>query len=365
MRIIITGGGTLGHVYPGLAIAEKLKQKAEILFIGTTTGIESEIIQKEGFNFKGIDLEGFSKKKIKFIIKIVAGIFVGIKYLKEFKPDIVIGMGGYASVPVVLSAVLLKIKTLIHEQNFIPGKANRLLAKFVDKIAISFPDSKQYLPAKKIEITGNPVRIQHAQVSKLEALAKFNLDPDKFTLLVFGGSKGAHRINEVMKEVISFLPKDKIQIIWATGDKDYPSIKEFTAKIGLKIIVEKFFYDLPIAYQSADLVVCRAGATTIAEIIACKLPAILIPYPYATDRHQEYNAKFISEKNAGIMIPESELSSEKLANIIIDLIKNPNKLKNMTKNYQTLKIEDATQNMINIIYSLYTHKNRKLLHYLY
>lgn len=357
MRIIITGGGTLGHIYPGLAIADKLRKNADILFIGTTNGIESEVIQKEGFNFKGVDVQGWSgKNQVKFILKLIAAFFVGIKYLKEFKPDIVIGMGGYASVPVVLGAVLLKIKTLIHEQNSIPGKANRLLAKFVDKVAINFADSKSYLPANKIEVTGNPIRTQIGQISRQEALARFNLDTNKFTLLVFGGSKGAHRINEVMKEAINFFPEDKIQIIWATGDKDYQPIKEFTSKIGLRIVVEKFFYDLPVAYQSADLIICRAGATTLAEIIACNLPAILIPYPYATDNHQEHNARFLLEKGVAMMIKELELSSEKLTKTIIELVQNRNKLNTMAKNYQSLKTTDATQNVIDIIYRIQKFK---------
>ncbi|MEW6097315.1 MAG: undecaprenyldiphospho-muramoylpentapeptide beta-N-acetylglucosaminyltransferase [bacterium] len=353
MRIIITGGGTLGHIYPGLAIADKLREKDEILFIGTTTGIESEVIQKEGFKFKAVDVQGWSwKDQLRFIIKLIVAFFVGIKYLKEFKPDVVVGMGGYASVPIVLGAVLLKIKTVIHEQNLIPGKATRLLAKFVDKVAINFAQSRQYLPTKKIEVTGNPIRALFGQISRQEAVAKFGLDEDKFTLLIFGGSRGAHRINEVMMAGLNLLPEDKIQIIWATGEKDYQPIKEFTSKIGLKIVVEKFFYDLPIAYQSSDLVVCRAGATTLAEIIACNLPAILIPYPYATDNHQEHNAKLLVEKGAAVMIKESELSTEKLTKTIIELVQNRDKLHTMTKNYQSFKVTDATQNVINVIYSL-------------
>jgi len=353
MRIIITGGGTLGHIYPGLAIAEKLREKTEILFIGTTNRIEAEVIQKEGFKFKALDVQGWSgKAKLKFIIKLIRAFFSGIKYLKEFKPDIVIGMGGYASIPVVLGAVVLKIKTLIHEQNLIPGKATRLLAKFVDKIAINFAESTQYLPPKKIEVTGNPIRAQFGKISRQEALAKFNLDADKFTLLVFGGSQGAHRINEVMKEGLNFLPKDKIQILWATGEEDYQVIKEFISKTGLKIIVEKFFYDLPIAYQVADLAVCRAGATTLAEIIACNLPAILIPYPYATANHQEHNARLLVEKGAVVMIRDSELSTENLTKTIIELVQNRGRLNTMANNYQSFKIKDATQNVINIIYSL-------------
>jgi UDP-N-acetylglucosamine--N-acetylmuramyl-(pentapeptide) pyrophosphoryl-undecaprenol N-acetylglucosamine transferase len=351
MRIIIAGGGTLGHIYPGLTIADKLRQKANILFIGTTAGIESNLIQKHGFEFKGIDIQA-PKKKIKFIFKLTKAILLSIKYIKEFKPDVIIGMGGYASLPVVLSGILFKIKTLIHEQNIIPGKANRLLAKFVDKIAISFEESKKYLPLKKIVLTGNPVRIHNGQINKDETLTKFGLDKDKFTLLIFGGSKGAHKINEIMTQVINFLPKDKIQIIWATGDKDYEEIKEISSKSTLKIVIDKFFYDLPALYRIADLAIVRAGATTVAEIIICNLPAILIPYPYATDKHQEYNAKLLAEKKAGIMIKEYELSVEKLTNTITELAKNPDKLKAMAENYQALKINNATQNMINVIYSL-------------
>ncbi|MEW6620417.1 MAG: undecaprenyldiphospho-muramoylpentapeptide beta-N-acetylglucosaminyltransferase [bacterium] len=350
MRIIITGGGTLGHIYPALAIAERLKEKTEILFIGTTKGIESDILQKQGFKFKGLDVEGWTgKNKIKFFIKLIKTFFVGIRYLIEFKPDIVLGMGGYASVPVVLGAVLFKIKTVIHEQNFIPGKATRLLAKFVDKIAISFADSNRFLPTKKTVLTGNPVRLQIGQINRQEALKRFEISGDKFTLLVFGGSKGAHKINEVMKQTLNLLPDDKIQIIWATGEEDYQVIKETKSKV--KIVVEKFFYDLPVAYQVADLVICRAGATTIAEIIACNLPAILIPYPYATDNHQEYNARPLVEKGTAIMIKDRELSSENLGKIIIELIENRHKLKIMAENYQPLKTADATQNVVNIIYS--------------
>lgn len=352
MRIIITGGGTLGHIYPALAIADKLRQKANILFIGTSKGIESEVIQKEGVQFRGVDVQGWTgKTKVKFIIKLIKAFFLGIKYIREFKPDIVVGMGGYASVPVVLGAVLLRIKTLVHEQNSIPGKANRLLAKFVDKVAVNFAESQKYLPIKKVVVTGNPIRAQFGQINRQEALLKFNLDTDKLTLLIFGGSRGAHRINEVMKEIIGFLPT-KVQLIWATGEQDYQFIKEAVLKTGLKIVVEKFFYDLPIAYQLADLVVCRAGATTLAEIIACNLPAILIPYPYATSNHQEHNAKLLVEKGAAVMIKESELSAEKLTNAIIELIENRDKLKNMAQKYQSFKITDATQNVIDVICSL-------------
>lgn len=352
MRIIITGGGTLGHIYPGLAIADKLREKAQILFIGAIMGRELDVIQRAGFQFSGVDVQSWSVGRVKFTIKLIASFFLGIKYLKEFKPDIVIGMGGYVSVPIVLGAVLFRIKTLIHEQNLIPGKANRLLAKLVDKVAVSFAQSKPYLPLRKVELTGNPIRTQFGQISRQEALDKFNLETDKFTLLIFGGSKGAHRINEVMKETINFLPQDKLQIIWATGEQDYQLIKEFIPKTKLKIVVEKFFYDLPVAYQAADLVICRAGATTLAEIMTCNLPAILIPYPYATDNHQEHNAKFLVEKGAAMMIKESELSTQKLAKIILELIENQDKLYTMVKNYQSFKITDATQKVINVIYSL-------------
>jgi len=352
MRIIITGGGTLGHIYPGLALAERLREKAEILFLGTNKKIELDVIQKAGFQFRGIDVQDLSAGKIKFILKLIKGFFTGIKYLKGFKPDIVVGMGGYASLAVVLGAVLLKIKTLIHEQNSIPGKANRLLARFVDKVAVNFEEAKEYLPIKKIEVTGNPIRAQFGQINKQEALAKFNLARDKFTLLIFGGSKGAHKINEVMTETINFLPKDKLQIIWATGEEDYQFIKEAALKTGLKIIVEKFFYDLPVAYQGADLVICRAGATTLAEITACNLPAILIPYPYATDNHQEHNARLLVEKGTAIMIKEAEISIQKVTKMIIEFIENRHKLKNMAENYQHFKITDATQKVIDIIYSI-------------
>ncbi|MFH1562407.1 MAG: undecaprenyldiphospho-muramoylpentapeptide beta-N-acetylglucosaminyltransferase [Nitrospirota bacterium] len=366
MRIIITGGGTLGHIYPGLAIADKLRTekaclKAEILFIGTTAKMEKEVIQKEGFNFKGVDVQGWTGKMgiLKFITKLIVGVFLGIKYIREFRPDVVIGMGGFASVPTVLAAVLLKVPTLIHEQNTIPGKANRLLAKLVNKVAISFLDSKQFLPAKKIELTGNPIRGQMGNIPKRVALDKLGLDTDKFTLLIFGGSKGAHRINEVMSQTIRLLPEDKIQVIWATGEKDYAQIKELTEKLQIKTVVKEFFFEMALGYAASDLVICRAGATTLAEIITCNLPAILIPYPYATDNHQEYNAKLLVEKGVAMMLRESEIAVEKLTKSILELAQNRNKLNAMAGNYQALMTKDTTQNVINLIYSLYTYRKGK------
>lgn len=363
MRIIITGGGTLGHVYPALAIADRLREKAEILFIGTTAKIEKEVIQKEGFNFKGVNVQGWTGKKDspKFITKLLVGFLLGLKYTKEFKPDVVIGMGGFASVPTVLAAVLFRIPTLIHEQNTIPGKANRLLAKLVDKVAISFTDSVAYLPAGKIELTGNPIRLAMGNIPKQEALNKLGLAPDKFTLLVFGGSKGAHRINEVMLQTIRLLPEAQIQVIWATGKADYAGIKESTEKLPIKTVVKEFFFEMAICYAAGDLVICRAGATTLAEIIACNLPAILIPYPYATDNHQEYNAKLLVEKGVVMMIKESEISVERLTKGILALAQNRHKLNAMAGNYQTLMTKDATQNVINLIYSLYSYKKCKTI----
>ncbi len=363
MRIIITGGGTLGHIYPGLAIADKLKEKkaSEILFIGTTAKIEKEVIQKQGFDFKGIDVQGWTGKKgiLKFITKLIVGFFLGTKYISEFKPDVVIGMGGFASIPTVLAAVLLRIPTLIHEQNIIPGKANRLLAKLVDNVAVSFQDSISHLSAKKIEVTGNPIRGQMGNIPKQEAKTLLELETDKFTLLIFGGSKGAHKINEVMSQTIRLLPPDEIQIIWATGEADYAEIKELTQNLPIRTVVDKFFFEMALCYAASDLVICRAGATTLAEIIACSLPAILIPYPYATDNHQEYNAKLLAEKGVAMMFKESEIALEKLTRSILELAQNRNKLNMMARNYQTLITKDATQNVINLIYSLYTYKKGK------
>ncbi|MDI6736036.1 MAG: undecaprenyldiphospho-muramoylpentapeptide beta-N-acetylglucosaminyltransferase [bacterium] len=368
MRIIITGGGTLGHIYPGLAIAEKLRdkkdcQKAEILFIGTTAKIEKEVIQKQGFDFKGIDVAGWTGKKgmWKFMSKLIVGVFLGIRYIIKFRPDVVIGMGGFASVPTVLAAVLFRIPTLIHEQNTIPGKATRLLAKLVDNVAISFQDSISYLSAKKIELTGNPIRGQMGNIPKQEAKASLGLDTDKFTLLIFGGSKGAHKINEVMTQTIRLLPPDEIQIIWATGEADYAGIKELTQKLPIKTVVSKFFFEMALCYAAGDLVICRAGATTLAEIITCHLPAILIPYPYATDNHQEYNAKLLAEKGVAMMFRESEIAVEKLTKSILELAQNRNKLNTMARNYQSLMTTDATQNVINLIYSLYTYRKGRRL----
>jgi len=346
MRILFAGGGTGGHVYPALAVAKYILKnypQAQVLYVGTKQGMEAKIVSETNIPFKTIEVEGwqrgFSWQFARAGLKAVQGSIQALKIIKNFNPQVVIGTGGYVCGPVVLAAKLLKIPAIIHEQNALPGLTNRILARIVDKIMITFPDSAKYFKVSKdkIVLTGLPVREEIIRLSKKQGLEFFGLSEDKFTLLVSGGSRGAKSINYAMLKVYEEL-KDcpKLQIIHLTGEQGYSEILKRLANKGINIeksgniILKPYLYEMEYALAAADLCVARAGATFLAEITTRGLPAILIPYPYAAENHQEYNARSLVARNAAVMILDKELTGGTLIKTITELLYDRERLKEMS-----------------------------------
>lgn len=360
MKVILTGGGTGGHIYPALAIASELKERVpevEILYVGTVKGLESSIVPKAGLDFKTIDISGLDRtsmlKATKTVAKFPLSFFQAWDVVRKFGPDIVIGTGGYVSFPVVFIATILGCKTIIHEQNAIPGLANRHLAKKVDHTLLTFEEAAKYLETKSITLTGLPVRKQISQVNKAEARRKLNIKSDHFTLIAFGGSRGAASINEAMLSMIKRMRNDDMQIIWITGDDNYQDIMaqiadESVAATG-KINIYPYMYNIEEALAVADLAVCRAGASTISELAILGLPAILIPYPYAADNHQEKNARALVAKNAAEIVIDEFLDGDTLYDKIEKIRHDKNILNTMRANMLNEAKPDAIEKIMQII----------------
>lgn len=359
-KIIFAGGGTGGHIYPAIAIAQMLKKTfpdSDILFIGTNKGLEKELVKKAGFPLKTIRVRGFSRKlsfdTIMSIKELAHGAIDSLNLLKSEKPDIVIGTGGYVAGPVIFFASIMGVASVIHEQNVIPGITNKILSRFADKIFISFPDSEKYFPKEKTFLVGNPVRKEISRGNRLSALKKFGLSSEAPVVLCFGGSQGAARINDAICHIIETI-KDStsFQLIHITGKNHYDKIKSilenkgiYTDRLG-HIIVRPYIYEMQDAYAVADLVISRAGALSISEFSVCGKPAILIPLPTAANHHQDYNAKFMERNGAAVVIVEDKLSGENLLKTIETIIFDKNRLHKMSMASKNLAIEDAAEKIL-------------------
>lgn len=361
MRIIIAGGGTGGHVFPGLAIAQEMKRRdgsAEIYFIGTEHGIEARVVPREGFPIKFIRAKGIAgvslARKIKALMTLFLSAVDSYRIIKTIKPDVVIGSGGYVSGSVVLMAVLMSIPTVILEQNSIPGLTNKILGKFVDSICITYQDSISYFPRGKTFLTGNPVRTQILKGNIESAYKLFSLEKGLFTILVFGGSAGARSINRAMIDSLPYLYdiRGKIQFLHQTGQMDYEFVRNEYRRHEFKGTIAPFIFQMGEAYAVADLVISRAGATTLAEITAVGKPSILIPYPYATGGHQEFNARKLVQMNGARMILDSELSGKRIAEEIKELYYGEVLRTEMQKNCKTIGRPEATEKIVDIVLSL-------------
>jgi len=366
MKVLIAAGGTGGHLYPALAIASYLKEvdsANHILWVGGGRELEFKIVSSEGFKFKKISIQSYPRtlsiKWVVFWLNLGVSFAQSLGILLWFKPQVVVGMGSFHSYPVVMLAFFLGIPTLICEQNVHPSLSNRFLCRWVSKIAISFPQTKDFFPLKvrdKIHFTGNPLRSQIFKVKREEALKKLGLDKDKFTLLFAGGSQGAHTLNLSAIEAIKLLEKegfsDKIQIIFITGKNDLKWVEESSKTIKTKSLILSYLNQMEYAYNASDLIICRSGATTISEITVLGLPAILIPYPCATEEHQLKNAKVLQKRGATSIITEEEISGEKLKENILKLINDRNLLKEMGRESKVLGKPEATGEVVKIIYSL-------------
>lgn len=367
MQVLFTGGGTGGHVYPALAVAKYILEKfpdARILYVGTVKGLEGKIVPEAGISFATIEVEGWQRKfswqGIRAGLKAVGGVRQALKIIKEFQPQIVVGTGGYVCGPVVLAASLLRIPTVLHEQNALPGLTNKMLARLVNKIMITFPPSEKYFPDKeKIILTGLPVRKEILETSKRESLQKLGLEENKFTLLVSGGSRGAKSINKALLEIYpQLLKKNDFQLIHITGSQGYEETVRALANKGIKIeeygnvILRPYIYDMQYPLQAADLCLGRAGATFIAEISAIGLPAILVPYPYAAENHQEFNAKSLVDLGGAEMILDKELTGEKLLATINNLCKDQEKVLKMSKNIKKAGNPDSLEKIMGVLVNL-------------
>ncbi len=332
MKVVIVAGGTGGHLFPGLVIAETLRKRnpdVEIAFIGRKEGLESNIIPQRGFLYFSISGAGIIGKSLWGSILGMASSIIGFLksffILARFRPDVVVGMGGYLCGPFLLSASLLRFPTLIHEQNLHPGVTNRLLSKFVNEVAISFEESKPFFSSSRVILTGNPVRKEILKVRRGK------LKP-KDIILIMGGSLGSHHLNMAMAEAANYLQgkMGNKKIVHLTGDSDFSFMKSKYEKAGLAAEVYAFSHCVEEFYSCASLVIARAGATTLSEITAAGLPAILVPYPHA-GAHQLENARWLENKGGAVLVEDAELNGKKLTELILDLIQDEEKLACMAK----------------------------------
>ncbi len=364
MRAIITGGGTGGHIYPALAIAKGLKERypgIEILYVGTNRGLESDIVPKEGYAFEKINVAGFERrlslKNFKVLWQAGGGLVKAMNIVRRFKPDVAVGTGGYVTGPVMMACALFKVPTLIHEQNALPGVTNRILSRMVSRVAVTFEDSVKHFPkGARIKVTGLPVRPEIFQVAKEEAYSRLGIAPNKPVLLVFGGSRGARKINNAMVKVVEELQNDEgIQIIHATGQAGHKEYLNMLQARGISLVnignitTVPYLYNMQDALNVADLVVCRAGAATLAELTALGLPSILVPYPYAAENHQEHNARALAERGAAVMINDAELTGDVLLEHIKQLLSSPQALHRMAEESLKLGKPQALEDILELI----------------
>ena len=368
MKVIIAGGGTGGHIFPALAVARKLKEtiaNVSITFVGTVRGIESKIIPKEGYDIRFIRSEGLVGKDlvstIKSLSRLPSSLMDSRRILKEINPDMVMGVGGYSSGPVVLCARMMGIPTLIHEQNTLPGLTNKLLGKFVDTVAVTYHESMKYFSPEKTYLTGNPVREDILKGDRDRGCKTFSLDKERFTIFIFGGSSGASNINLAVGESLVYLDqfKDNIQFLHQTGEKDFETVKEIYSSKGFKGTVLPFAYEMADAYAVADLIISRAGATTLAELTACGKAAILVPYPHAAGNHQEINARKLWDVCAAQMILDRELNGKTMADMIRYLLEDPEAIGEMERTCQSLGSFEATNKILDLIMGLLKKKGDK------
>ena len=341
MRIIMSGGGTGGHIYPAITILKAIQQQVkdcEVLFIGTEHGLEADIIPKEGFAFQTIEVRGFerrlSMKNVHTITKTVGSVWKSRRIIRKFKPDIVIGTGGYVCGPVLLAASLLKVPTMIQEQNVIPGITNKILSRFVNKIAVGYEEASTFFADQnKVFVSGNPIRQEVMTATREEGILALGLDPDKRTILISGGSRGARSINRAMIEVHRhFAGRKDIQLLHVTGQSEYNDIvgnlKQSCIDITKagNIIIKPYLYNMPQALAVADIAVFRAGAIGLAELTARGIASILVPYPFAAENHQEFNARVMEKQGAAEVIRDAELNGARLIEVINELVNNPERL---------------------------------------
>ena len=361
MKYLITGGGTGGHIYPALAIANEIRNRdsnSKILYVGTKEGLEAELVPKEGIDFKTIRVKGMprrlNRESFVAVKELLHGLNDSKKIIKEFQPDIVIGTGGYVCGPVVYMAKRMKIPALIHEQNAFPGITNKILSRYVDKVAVTFEEAKKYFKyPERVVNTGNPIRREILEISKEEAYRLLDIDKNIPFILSFGGSGGQKKLNDAIYDCIKEVKDNKnIQIIHVTGKRFYDEfigrLKKDNIVLNKNIRIFPYFYQMPEAINIASLVVTSAGAITLAEISAVVVPSILIPKSYTAENHQEFNARAFADKGASILVLEKDLKSNYLNDIITNVINDTDKLKHMSFESKRLGKTDASERIYHL-----------------
>ncbi|AGK52986.1 undecaprenyldiphospho-muramoylpentapeptide beta-N-acetylglucosaminyltransferase [Bacillus sp. 1NLA3E] len=358
MKIVVSGGGTGGHIYPALALIREIKKEnkeASFLYIGTEKGLESKLVPMGNIPFQSIHITGFKRKlsieNFKTIMRFFKGVQKSKKVLKEYKPDVVIGTGGYVCGPVVYAAAKLGIPTIIHEQNSVPGLTNKFLSRYVDRVAICFEEAKQYFPAEKVVLTGNPRASEVLGQDGVSGRNSVGLNQNLPAVLIFGGSRGARPINDAVLNSLALLSGKPYQVLYVTGDVHYEKVKKEAEMIGNpeNVIIKPFVHNMPEVLAGIDLAVSRAGATSLAELTSLGVPSILIPSPYVTNNHQEKNARALSDHGAAELLLESDLSSEKLIEKIDEILLKPQKLAKMKTEAKKLGIPDAANRLSKVM----------------
>lgn len=359
MKVILTGGGTGGHIFPALAIADEIRQNevnSKIKFIGAKGKMEESIVPKNNYDIDVIDVIGLNRKNmlknLNFIFKYFISLFRCKKILKDFRPDVVIGTGGYVTGPVVSSAIKLGIPSIILEGNSYPGKVIKYLAPKVSRVIVNFEETKKYLTKKKNVIKiSYPVRNKMKYVSKEDARKFFEIQNNHKTIFVFGGSQGSRAINKAIEDNIETLVSANINVIWQTGTSDYERTSRNDSVISDRIKIFSFINDMDKAYAASDLVICRAGVSSIMELSLTAKPAILIPYPYASENHQEKNAQVLVDRCSSVMIRENNIHTD-LIREIMSLINNEMKLKELSDNISKVYDKDALSKIYKEIKSI-------------
>ncbi len=350
-KFLISGGGTGGHIYPAIAIANELKKyypDAEFLFVGAKDRMEMEKIPQNGYEIKGLWISGIQRKvtlkNVAFPFKLISSLWNANKIIKKFKPDVVIGTGGFASGPTLMRANANGIPTLIQEQNSYPGITNKLLSKKANTICVAYDGLGRFFPKDKIIKTGNPVRQDLLSIDskRLKALSSFKLDSTKKTLVIIGGSLGARAINKLIESQVAWLVAQGIQIIWQTGKLYYEEYKKYNELKGVQ--VHAFLNKMDLAYAAADIVISRAGAGSISELCIVGKPVIFIPSPNVTEDHQTKNAQALVNRHAAILLKESEI--ERFQILFSGLIESDAKQKMLSVNIKTLALPNATSNIV-------------------
>ncbi|BDB53836.1 MAG: hypothetical protein RLZZ529_1795 [Bacteroidota bacterium] len=356
-KFILSGGGTGGHIYPAIAIANELKSRfpdAKFLFVGAQDKMEMQKVPQAGYPIKGLWIAGLQRRltfdNALFPIKLLSSLLKSRQIIKQFQPDVVIGTGGFASGPLLQMANSAGIPTVIQEQNSFPGITNKLLSKKANAICVAYENLERFFPKEKMVLTGNPVRqdLMTIEGKRAEGVAHFNLDPNKKTILVLGGSLGARRVNQLIEKELEFFEMQNVQLLWQCGKLYFEEYQKYQSK---DVQVMAFIERMDLVYAAADIVISRAGASSVSELCIVGKPVVFIPSPNVAEDHQTKNAKSIADKNGAILIRESELDST-FESTFSDLIGNENKQHELSQNIKSLALPNATKAIVEEIIKL-------------